>query len=82
MLDFDHTYFDKTYYSHLVGLRKPDKEMYEFVNADAKLQPLETLFIDDMWENILGCQTIGWQTYHHNPNEDLIYIFRKVLNLI
>jgi len=82
MLDFDHTYFDKTYYSHLVGLRKPDKEMYEFVNADAELQPHETLFIDDMQENILGSQTIGWQTYHHNPNEDLTHIFRKVLNLI
>ena len=82
MLDFDHTYFDKTYYSHLVGLRKPNKEMYEYVTADANLHPHETLFIDDMRENILGCQTIGWQAHHNNPNEDLIYIFRKVLYLI
>ena len=39
--------FEKTYYSHLVGKRKPNAEIFEQVLQENNLDPAETLFIDD-----------------------------------
>jgi len=55
-------YFEKAYYSHLIGLRKPDKEIFELVLNDNKLIPQETLFIDDSEYNITTPQTLGIKT--------------------
>src|SRR6266536_2310312 len=37
-------YFDKIYYSHEIGVRKPDKEPYEYVLKENNLNAAETLF--------------------------------------
>ena len=39
--------FDKAYYSHEIGLRKPGPAAFEFVLKDNNLKAEETLFIDD-----------------------------------
>ena len=36
--------FEKTYYSHLIGIRKPDKAIFEKVLAENNLKPEETLY--------------------------------------
>jgi putative hydrolase of the HAD superfamily len=46
------SYFNKAYYSHEIHLRKPDKDVYEFVLADAGMKREETLFVDDSLVNI------------------------------
>lgn len=51
--------FHKCYYSHLIGLRKPHAEVYEFVLADAGIQAADTLFIDDSLPNIEAAQKLG-----------------------
>ncbi|MFZ4057541.1 MAG: HAD family hydrolase [Ferruginibacter sp.] len=56
-------YFEKAYYSHLIGKRKPYAATYRAVLADAGLQASETLFIDDSENNILGAQEAGLQTH-------------------
>ncbi|MEX0636229.1 MAG: HAD family phosphatase [Ferruginibacter sp.] len=58
----DH-YFHKAYYSHKVGLRKPNADNYQFVAADAGLKPTETLFIDDSYNNIAAAASLGFQTH-------------------
>ncbi|MCK6693201.1 MAG: HAD family phosphatase, partial [Thermoanaerobaculia bacterium] len=55
--DFQSRYFDGVYYSHLIRLRKPDREIYEYVLADAEILPGETLFIDDLEENVNAART-------------------------
>ncbi|MFZ1560930.1 MAG: HAD family phosphatase [Saprospiraceae bacterium] len=80
--DFDDRFFNKTYYSHLIGMRKPNKDIFSFVQQNAKLDPSKTLFIDDIQANIKGGESAGWHTYHHDPNEDLINIFRNQLKLL
>lgn len=55
-------YFDKAYYSHETGYRKPDKEAYEIVLKVNNLSPPETLFIDDSVKNIEGAKALGLQT--------------------
>jgi putative hydrolase of the HAD superfamily len=72
-LDF---YFDKLYYSHLVGLRKPDAAIYHFVLKDAGITAEETLFIDDLELNISAAAALGFQTHqlqHHERVEKLPY---------
>lgn len=74
--DFDTRFFHKTYYSHLIEKRKPNADIFEFVQNDSLLNPSETLFIDDNKENVDAAKSLGWHTYHHNPKENLIDVFK------
>ncbi|MBK8886343.1 MAG: HAD family phosphatase [Saprospiraceae bacterium] len=80
--DFDTTYFEKTYYSHLIGMRKPDSQIFEFVTQDARLDPAETLFIDDLEVNTLAAKVPGWKVYQHDPKDDFIQVFTEKLKLM
>ena len=55
-------FFKKAYYSHLVGLRKPYNEVYNFVLSDAGIKPEETLFIDDSINNIETARKLNFKT--------------------
>ena len=55
--------FEKIYYSHLVGKRKPNAEIFEQVLTENNLNPAETLFIDDSPQHIATAQKLGIQTY-------------------
>lgn len=66
--EFD-SYFTKAYYSHQVGMRKPDSEIFHFLLSDAGIQPGETLFIDDLLKNITAAANEGIRTHHLNPGE-------------
>lgn len=74
--------FVKSYYSHEINLRKPDREIYEFVIADAGLPPAETLFVDDTEENILSARKTGLQTLHHRAGTEVIERFQSEFQLI
>jgi glucose-1-phosphatase len=56
--------FHKTYYSHLIGLRKPHPEAFRHILHEQGLKPAETLFIDDSIQHIEGASSIGIQTIH------------------
>lgn len=55
--------FEKVYYSHLMGKRKPDAEIFEQVLQENKLDPAETLFIDDSPQHLETAKKLGMQTY-------------------
>jgi putative hydrolase of the HAD superfamily len=69
--------FEKIYYSNIIHMRKPDKEIYEFVLQDAKLNPGETLFIDDTEPNIRAADELGMQVFHMTPGNSMEAIFRN-----
>lgn len=50
---------ETAYYSHDIGLRKPNANIYEFVIADKSLNPEKSLFLDDKLENIVGAKGVG-----------------------
>jgi epoxide hydrolase-like predicted phosphatase len=70
MIDTAHTpgqmgkLFIKEYYSCRMGLRKPDKTIYERVIIENTLEPATTLFIDDILENLQGAKSAGLNTLH------------------
>ncbi len=53
--------FEQIYLSHHVKLRKPDPEIFRRVINDNKLNPDETLFIDDSPQHIEGAKEVGLQ---------------------
>lgn len=55
-------FFEKTYYSHFVGLRKPAIEIFELVIQENHLNPEETLFIDDSPQHLESAKKLGLQT--------------------
>jgi glucose-1-phosphatase len=63
------SFFTKPYYSHEISLRKPNKNIFEFVLKDANLLPKETLFIDDSFPNIDAAKALGFKTHLLLANE-------------
>ena len=57
-------FFDKVYFSHRVGMRKPMKEIFLRVLNDNDLKPANTLFIDDSPQHIAEAKELGIQTIH------------------
>lgn len=55
-------FFERTYYSHLMGMRKPDREIFEWVLEKEGLVPEETLFIDDSPQHLATAKSLGIQT--------------------
>ncbi len=69
--DFDAVYFDQTFYSHLLGMRKPDAEIYEYLLNSQKLDPRKTLFVDDTPGNLDAPAKMGVNVVLHPRNADL-----------
>lgn len=51
--------FDLLIYSCEIGMRKPDREIYERTLVELKINPGEAVFIDDKAENINAANEIG-----------------------
>jgi len=55
-------YFDKVYYSHRVGLRKPDIVIFQRILDENGFDAKHCLFIDDSLQHIEAAKTLGIQT--------------------
>ena len=66
------THFEKAYYSHTLGIKKPKPEAFQHICIEQNLIPAETLFVDDTERHILGARKAGLQTYwlHHETLEE------------
>jgi len=70
--------FEKIYYSHLVGKRKPNAEIFEQVLNENNLNPAETLFIDDSPQHIAAAQKLGIQTYLMTAPDNIQKLFKEI----
>jgi len=70
-----HHLFDGTYFSFELGMRKPDTDIFEHVVNNEKLVPGETLFIDDLPENIHTAEKLGLRVYLLREPETLNDLF-------
>jgi len=74
--------FDAFYLSHEIEMRKPNKDIFEFVLRNHERQPHEVLFIDDTKENTDTAHQMGMQVWNIQPGvEDIVDLFsiHKVL---
>jgi glucose-1-phosphatase len=56
--------FHKAYYSFKLGMRKPNRDIFEFVLKDSGSDPGRTLFIDDSKPNVDAADAVGYKTVH------------------
>ena len=69
--------FDRYYFSHHLGMRKPDREIFEYVLRDSGAKAEETLFIDDTEVNTDVAAELGIRSYYLQPGSDISVLFRK-----
>ncbi|MFD1255962.1 HAD family hydrolase [Mucilaginibacter terrae] len=55
--------FEKVYYSHFTGKRKPEISIFEQVLYENNLNPSETLFIDDSPQHLESAKSLGINTF-------------------
>ena len=63
--DYEMRYFDGVYFSHLIRLRKPERDIFEYVLADAEIQPGESVFFDDLESNVEAARQTGIHAFLH-----------------
>ncbi len=56
--------FRKVFLSYEIGLRKPDTSIFKYVINNLKINPADTLFIDDNRKNIETAKITGFKTIH------------------
>ena len=71
--------FDKVYYSHKIGFRKPQAEAFTIILNQNKLAAHEVLFIDDSPQHIEGAKKLGIQAYHLKDEEEVTTLFPDIV---
>ncbi|MBT6815994.1 MAG: HAD-IA family hydrolase, partial [Flavobacteriales bacterium] len=71
--------FNKVYYSHEIGVRKPHSEAFRLVLDENNLKEKEVLFIDDSPQHIEGAKELGIYTYHLKDNEEITTVFPDIV---
>jgi putative hydrolase of the HAD superfamily len=70
--------FNKVYYSHEIGLRKPNPESFNIILNENDLNVNEVLFIDDSIQHIKTAKKLGIKTYHLTKDESIEAIFPDI----
>lgn len=71
----------KMFNSAELGLRKPNREIYELVMKKLKAKPEEILFVDDRDYNLEWPIKLGWNTILFNGNMRKVYGSLKKLGI-
>lgn len=69
--------FSKAYFSHEIHMRKPDREIFEYILQDSNMEPEKTLFIDDSEANTQAAQKLGIKTYLVDPENSITALFSQ-----
>lgn len=72
------THFRKTFPSHVVGRRKPDRRIYWRVLKTMKLRPEETVFVDDVPKFVQAARKVGMKAIQFRSNPELVRELRKL----
>lgn len=64
---------EHAYFSHEIGLKKPNRDIFDYVVEHSHIKPAESLFIDDNKANIEAANALGFNTIFLKDNnmEDL-----------
>ena len=69
--------FDEFYLSHEINLRKPNKDIYEFILNENDLKANECLFIDDTLENTEAAEELGIHCWNIDEStQDVTNLFQ------
>jgi len=64
--------FHRVFYSHEIHARKPDAGSYQRVMDEFGVASAQTVFLDDLAENVAGAQALGIRTVHVTSFEAMV----------
>jgi hypothetical protein len=65
-----HLFGDRVIDSSVVGIRKPQHEIFHLADQNWGFKPEETVFIDDYLSNVLAATAaVGWRGIHHTDTQ-------------
>ena len=56
--------FDELFISAELGVKKPDRHIYEIVTEKLRIEPHQAVLVDDFQENIIAARDAGWLAVH------------------
>lgn len=71
------THFEEIFVSSTIGMRKPDREAYEWVAGAMGLAPEEILFLDDHPDNVKGARAAGLQAEWIRSESDVVGVLSR-----
>lgn len=71
-------YVKKRILSYKVKSIKPDKKIYNHLLNKFNINPEESIFIDDLKNNILSAKAIGFNTIHYTSHKRFLSEFNKL----
>ncbi len=60
---------EHAYFSHEIGLKKPNRDIFDHVVANSHIKPEESIFIDDNEANIKAAKALGFNTIFLKNND-------------
>lgn len=60
---------EHAYFSHEIGLKKPNRDIFDYVVANSHIKPEECIFIDDNEANIKAANALGFNTIFLKDND-------------
>lgn len=66
------SYFAKIYYSHEIGMSKPDEEIYNYLQNTSYCLGKKVLFLDDLAENLCVPRRLGWDAVQISPEKTIL----------
>ena len=70
--------FQKIYYSHKIGARKPEALAFQIILEENNLTADKVLFIDDSPQHIKGAKKLGIKTHHLQDGEEITTLFPDI----
>ena len=71
-------HFDGLFFSHEIGMRKPQNGIYEYALRRMECRPQECVFIDDLPANIAAARACGWHGIVYTDFKSLRRSFEEV----
>jgi putative hydrolase of the HAD superfamily len=71
-------HFSVRVYSCRVGSSKPSPAIYHHALREVAALPGETMFIDDLQENVLAAASLGINAFHFTSADDLLSEFSRM----
>ncbi|MCW4468438.1 HAD-IA family hydrolase [Flavobacterium sp. MFBS3-15] len=74
--------FERIYFSHEIGYRKPEAEAFNYLINNHDIQPKRTLVVDDKKFNTDAAEALGFQVWNLQAGEeDVVELFdKKIIN--
>lgn len=65
--------------SYKVKMYKPQKKIFRYILDKYKLDPFESVLIDDMKDNVMMAESLGIKTIHYNNHKKFTSEFSKLV---